>query len=162
MIRDICTTFGHNVRPGHYSRMCFNPLGIYAMSFQSFLTSYNPYQHSLMFYTIFNVCLTLSNLLQPFVDFIYLHSYWYSYLLLQLGKHKSNASGQHRTGPWNWNLAMKHGLNMCNPAFFEMWLCWVQIRKSLFTNIENNNFLISRWSSTSQWGHFALVLRMTG
>ena len=36
-------TFRHNVQPGHYSRMCFHPLEIYTMSFQSFLTLYNPY-----------------------------------------------------------------------------------------------------------------------
>ena len=56
------TTFRHNVQPGHYSRMCFHPLGIYSMSFWSFLTLYNPYWHSSMFYAIFNVCLLISDL----------------------------------------------------------------------------------------------------
>jgi hypothetical protein len=35
MIYNICATFGHDVWPGHHSRMCFNPLEIYTMSFWS-------------------------------------------------------------------------------------------------------------------------------
>jgi hypothetical protein len=33
MTYNIHTIFGSNIRPGHHSRMCFKPLGIYVMSF---------------------------------------------------------------------------------------------------------------------------------
>ena len=109
MISDICTTFGHNVQPGHHSRMCFDPLGIYATSFRSFPTLYDPYRPFSMFlcyfrcllayiwlittlmdylclpHTIvylFDVFMTLSDLLRLFVDFTYLHSYRHSDVLI--------------------------------------------------------------------------------
>src|ERR1700683_5814844 len=50
MICNICATFKHN---GHHSRMCFEPLGIYAMSFRSFPDSYDPYRHFAMFLCYF-------------------------------------------------------------------------------------------------------------
>ena len=106
MICDIRATFEHN---GLHIRMCFKPLGIYAMSFRSFPTSYDPYWHFAMFLCYFrcllasiwlittltdylcilhtlvylcDVLLTISDLLRPFVVFIYLHSYLYSDLLI--------------------------------------------------------------------------------
>ena len=109
MICDIHATFGHNVRPGHHSRMYFEPLEIYAMSFRSFPTSYDPYRPFSMFLCYFRcllpyiwliatsmdyLCLphtivylfdvypTFSDLLRPFVDFIYLRSYRYSDVLI--------------------------------------------------------------------------------
>ena len=50
MICDICTTFEHN---GHHIRMCCEPLGVYAMAFRSFPTSYDPYRHFMMFLCYF-------------------------------------------------------------------------------------------------------------
>ena len=109
MICNIHATVGHNVRPGHHIRMCFNPLEIYAMSFRSFPTSYDPYWPFSMFLCysrcllvyiwliatsmdylhvphtvvyLFNVFPTLSALLRPFVDFIYLCTYRYSDVLI--------------------------------------------------------------------------------
>ena len=53
MICDICAIFGHNVRPGDHSRMCFEPLASYAMSFRSFPTSFRPFSTFSMFLCYF-------------------------------------------------------------------------------------------------------------
>ena len=56
---NICTIFGSNIWPRHHSRMCFKPLGIYTMSFQSFVTLCDLLQ---CFYSIFNLCSLISDL----------------------------------------------------------------------------------------------------
>jgi len=55
---NICTIFGSNIWPRHHSRMCFKPLGIYTMSFQSFVTLCDLLQ---CFYSIFNLCSLISD-----------------------------------------------------------------------------------------------------
>ena len=109
MICDIGATFGHNVRPGDHSRMCSEPIGTYAMAFRPFPTSYDPFGPFSMFLCYFRCLLTyiglistspdylcvsytivylhdgiptLSDLLRPFADFIYIHSYRYSDVLI--------------------------------------------------------------------------------
>ena len=56
---NIHTIFGSNIWPRHHSRMCFKPLGIYAMSFWSFVTICDLVQ---CFYSIFNLCSLISDL----------------------------------------------------------------------------------------------------
>src|ERR1700685_3648129 len=105
MICDIGATFGHNVRPGDHSRMCSEPIGTYAMSFRAFPALYDsirPISTFLLFsmipclyrtdcyidrlamyspyYSIPMRC--ISDPFRLFVDFIYLHSYRNSDVLI--------------------------------------------------------------------------------
>ena len=70
MICDIHATFGHNVRPGHHSRMCFKPLEIYAMSFRLFPTSYDPYWPFSMFLCYFRCLLPYIWLIATSMDYL--------------------------------------------------------------------------------------------
>ena len=70
MICNIHANFGHNVRPGHHSRMCFEPLGIYAMSFRSFPTSYDPYRPFSMFLCYFRCLLPYIWLIATSMDYL--------------------------------------------------------------------------------------------
>jgi len=101
-ICNICATIGDNIWPRPYSRMCFNPLGIYMMSFQSLPTLCNPLQCFYLFSMFACLYLTycytnrlfmhsphysihiqyVSDHFQPFNVFIYLHSYQYSNVLI--------------------------------------------------------------------------------
>ena len=60
MICNIGATFGHNIQPRLSSSMCFDPLVIYVMSFQSFPTLYDLLQ---CFYFILYLCSLVSDLL---------------------------------------------------------------------------------------------------
>ena len=59
MISNIHATFGSIIRLGQCCRMCFEPLAIYAVSFQPFPTISDVLQ---CFYGISNVCLVISDL----------------------------------------------------------------------------------------------------
>jgi hypothetical protein len=50
--------------------MYSEPLGIYMMSFWSFPTSHNPYQHFRCFYAIFNLCLLILDLSLHLWDYL--------------------------------------------------------------------------------------------
>jgi len=108
MIFDICAIFGHNVRPGDHSRMCFEPIASYTMSFRSFRTSFQPFSTFFDVFILFSMfpCLYLtycyieglsmhspyysipircaSDLVWPFTVFIYLRTYQYSDVLVIL------------------------------------------------------------------------------
>ena len=70
IICDIHTTFGHNVQPRHCSRMCSESLGIHTMSFRSFPTSHDPYQHFLMFLCYFWSLLAYIGLISTSMDYL--------------------------------------------------------------------------------------------
>ena len=70
IICDIHVTFGHNVRPRHCSRMYFEPLGNYAMSFRSFLTSYNLFRHFSTFLCYFQSLLAYIGLVSTLMDYL--------------------------------------------------------------------------------------------
>ena len=102
MIFNIGATFGHNVRPGDHSRMCSEPIGTYTMSFRPFPTHTTHFDLFMLFSMI--ACLyrtdcyidrlamyspyysipmrCISDPFRLFVDFIYLHSYRYSDVLV--------------------------------------------------------------------------------
>jgi len=95
MIYNICTTFCSTLWLGHYCRMCFEPLAIYAMSFWPFPMFYNVFMEVSMFahlyltyhyingpsmhsphYSISIKC--VPDLLRLCFNFIYLCRYQYS------------------------------------------------------------------------------------
>ena len=70
MIFDICAIFGHNVRPGDHSRMCFEPIASYTMSFRSFRTSFRPFSTFSMFLYYFRGFLAYIWLIATLKDYL--------------------------------------------------------------------------------------------
>jgi hypothetical protein len=70
IISDIHATFGHNVSPRHCPMMYSEPLGIYTMSFRSFLTSYDLFRHFSMFLCCFRPLLACIGLVSTSMDYL--------------------------------------------------------------------------------------------